>query len=176
MFSKFAKMLLMTISILVVSATYADVGGNIYITTISDPVTGAFINRSVIQFCKDGTMSIADSRQDGNGPNGFAFAPFGLQQGNWESEHDSSRDKQTVKIKTVSFSFPKYLTTDWPTGFPGQQSITVLTSKLKKKGHQKYHGKVYLTFFPITADINDPSQGSGPTLVATMVLDLVKKP
>lgn len=174
MFSKLAKMMLLIASTCMFSNGLYALGGDVFISRITD-TNGNFSSRSLLEFHEDGTMTVSDSSQQGKGGPG-GFPPFGIQHGYWVAESSSDSDPQVVKIKTVDFQYPKYFTKDWPTGFTtNKQSIVVLTATLTKEG-KKYSGDVFLTFFKLHSDINDPSQGSGPINVGSITIVKIDKP
>lgn len=169
MFSKIAK-LMPTMAALMVSASLFAVGGNVYLSTISDSTTGDTLSRSLLQFHKDGTLTVSDSDQQGESTP-VAFVPFGTQHGYWEKEHGK------LEIKTVNFQYPKYFTCDQPEGAcETPQQIVVFTAKLKKE-NDHWQGPTFLSFFDLDVNnINDPSQGSGPFPAGNIILDLIREP
>lgn len=171
MFSKLVKLILVYVTTIFASfGLYAHdidhVEENVYLGTLSY-ANGAVFARLVLQFNKGGTLVIAESIQDGS----TSFAPFGIQNGYWEKAHDK------ILIKTVDFTYPKYLTTDSPSGFPAAQQIAVVTGTLNNVDNL-LQGELFLTFFPINvANINDPSQATSPASFAgNLTLQLIKRP
>jgi hypothetical protein len=166
----------MTASLMVTAGLYA-VGGNVYLSTITDSDTGNFQSRSLLTFNNDGTLIISDSKQQGG-----SFSPFGTQHGYWE------KDGETLKIKLFNFTYPKYFTCDHPNGScncddlccvdcEDSQQIASLTGKLKKNHDGKWEGPLFLTFFDLRVNnINDKHQGPSPSPAGNIILDYIFKP
>ncbi|MCE5315765.1 MAG: hypothetical protein LLG04_00180 [Parachlamydia sp.] len=186
MFSKLAKATLIMASTMMLSTgLYAgdNVGGTVFITKITavpenanntaDSSCEQLLSRSILTFHKDGTLLGADSDAQGESPENAppsGFAPFSIEQGYWEKDHDQ------IEIKAVDFNYPKIETSDWPNGFGGDQQIVVLTATLKKHG-KKWKGGVFLTFYALDADINDPNDiAFGPIHAANISLDPIDRP
>jgi hypothetical protein len=156
MFSKSIKtMQAIAVAMIFSSSAFAhSIAGTLYLSTIFDRSHGSILSRSLVQFNTEGTMNISDSSQAGEGPStaqhqGRNFSPFGIQHGYWKS------CGKKIVIKTFDFSYPKYLTINWPAGFPDQtQTFAMVTGTLRKRSG-KYTGALKLRIFSLNVhDIN----------------------
>jgi len=161
---------------MLISTNVFALGGDVFISRITD-TDNVLLSRSILTFHKDGTLIGSDSNQQGT----EAFVPFGIEQGYWKKHDD------VVRIKVVDFTYPRFITIDWPLGSVEDQQIAILTGELTKSGgssssssssESHYSGDLFISFFPLNADINDPTfpGSSGPFPAGHIDLTYIEKP